>query len=1168
MNNKIIALSLIIFSVVLFGSQGGQIISYAETLTTSLSLDVNPPQLREVSVPSTVTVNSHFKVKVSASDDVSGIKSVSVKIAGPSSSEMNQIAAEITGADSDGNWSAELLMPASAENGTWKVNKVILTDNSGKTKEYLYGSNLSNTFTVSGNTVTNCTGRTILDSQNKYNCEASRGAWNSLTCTCTCLVNYYLGGGGSCVYRTTSSTTSGTTSSTTATTGTTSTTAGTTGTSTTDATTGGTTSTNTSGTTSSTTATTGTTSTTTGTTSCTTSSTLNNQNEYNCEASKGTWNDSACVCTCPANYYLGGGGSCVYAVTTTTCGSGGSSADCTGSGGSWSATACSCSCPANYYLKESKCVANATTSVVTACTSADYSEWSTCQTNGTQTRTLLRNCTSSLSLTQTCTYATPTAVCGSGGSSTDCTGSGGSWSATTCACTCSTNYYLSGTKCVIKTTTSCTTSSTLNNQNKYNCEASKGTWNSSACTCTCPASYYLGGGGSCVYAVATTTCGSGGSSTDCTNSGGKWSTTTCACTCPTNYHLESNKCAANLSVTCTKDEWKYDDWSVCVNGKQYRPRTLVFDCPGVSSVPERTEQTCTIEAENSEEIKTITPSTSCYYKFSEYGPCISGKQTRKVLSSYPEGCIDKLTESLEKTCVPTACLYKYSEWGECKEGKKTRNVISTYPEGCTPGTPEIETNCKSVCTERDWKCEEDWSSCGSEGMQYRKCSLSQDCISSSLLKSPQTTRTCMYVSPVAETQTTTNVPVGEQEVKTSETQTVEVKPEEEKLPTECLKVGWSNKKDCELYLYHSRIVSDCRDNGLITQDQCRGYLLSKYGKPLKCQGLNEENCNALINNIILSDLKNVVTAEVKERLVEVAGQPAVVNVQNQTITVEIMNPSVGGQPESVKETKEVKVENFPIVSSAPEKISVSLISTETKNDQQNLSPVAIAFDTDGDGLTDDMEKRLGTNPNNKDTDSDGYSDGEELRMGTDPLNTSAQKTNVVLSGVDKALVNGKTLEQPKYAVSTTSASLMVDSVATIKTEDATNGNLKFEGKAKPNQVITLYIYSTMPIVVTVQADANGNWTYELDKTMVDGTHEVYVAVNNDEGKIVETSLPTPFFIQEAQAVSVDDFVATGDATQVSGQTNNMMTLYIFSGLAIILILIAGFLIIKQRMSAE
>jgi len=212
-----------------------------------------------------------------------------------------------------------------------------------------------------------------------------------------------------------------------------------------------------------------------------------------------------------------------------------------------------------------------------------------------------------------------------------------------------------------------------------------------------------------------------------------------------------------------------------------------------------------------------------------------------------------------------------------------------------------------------------------------------------------------------------------------------------------------------------------------------------------------------------------------------------------------------------------------------------------------------------------VEKRLGTNINNKDTDSDGYGDSQELQMGTDPLNTSAQKSKIVLSGVDRALVDGKTLEQPKYATSTPSVSLAVSSVATVKPEEnKTTSNLKFEGKAKPNQVITLFIYSTMPIVVTVQADSNGNWSYELDKTLVDGTHEAYVALNDNEGKIVEASLPTPFFIQEARAVSVDDFVATGDATQISNPTTNLMMLYVLSGLAVILLLVAAFLIIKQR----
>ena len=45
------------------------------------------------------------------------------------------------------------------------------------------------------------------------------------------------------------------------------------------------------------------------------------------------------------------------------------------------------------------------------------------------------------------------------------------------------------------------------------------------------------------------------------------------------------------------------------------------------------------------------------------------------------------------------------------------------------------------------------------------------------------------------------------------------------------------------------------------------------------------------------------------------------------------------------------------------------------------------IDTDGDGLTDGEEKRLGTDPNNIDTDEDGLFDREEVRVyKTDPTN--------------------------------------------------------------------------------------------------------------------------------------------------------------------------------------
>ena len=41
-------------------------------------------------------------------------------------------------------------------------------------------------------------------------------------------------------------------------------------------------------------------------------------------------------------------------------------------------------------------------------------------------------------------------------------------------------------------------------------------------------------------------------------------------------------------------------------------------------------------------------------------------------------------------------------------------------------------------------------------------------------------------------------------------------------------------------------------------------------------------------------------------------------------------------------------------------------------------------DPDGDGLTNDQETELGTDPNDPDTDGDGLIDGEEVFLGTDP----------------------------------------------------------------------------------------------------------------------------------------------------------------------------------------
>ena len=52
------------------------------------------------------------------------------------------------------------------------------------------------------------------------------------------------------------------------------------------------------------------------------------------------------------------------------------------------------------------------------------------------------------------------------------------------------------------------------------------------------------------------------------------------------------------------------------------------------------------------------------------------------------------------------------------------------------------------------------------------------------------------------------------------------------------------------------------------------------------------------------------------------------------------------------------------------------------------SPV-IDADTDGDGLNDQVEIGLGTDPTNPDTDFDGMPDGAEVDAGTDPLDAAS-----------------------------------------------------------------------------------------------------------------------------------------------------------------------------------
>lgn len=67
---------------------------------------------------------------------------------------------------------------------------------------------------------------------------------------------------------------------------------------------------------------------------------------------------------------------------------------------------------------------------------------------------------------------------------------------------------------------------------------------------------------------------------------------------------------------------------------------------------------------------------------------------------------------------------------------------------------------------------------------------------------------------------------------------------------------------------------------------------------------------------------------------------------------------------------------------------------------QNKNSNSVFADSDQDGLTDQEEKALGTNPDNSDTDSDGYSDGKEVQSGYNPLKSAPGDKIMVTAGAN------------------------------------------------------------------------------------------------------------------------------------------------------------------------
>lgn len=170
-----------------------------------------------------------------------------------------------------------------------------------------------------------------------------------------------------------------------------------------------------------------------------------------------------------------------------------------------------------------------------------------------------------------------------------------------------------------------------------------------------------------------------------------------------------------------------------------------------------------------------------------------------------------------------------------------------------------------------------------------------------------------------------------------------------------------------------------------------------------------------------------------------------------------------------------------------------------------------------------------------DSNNDGISDYESERVyGLDPeapAPTSEYRGRTIgpkeklLLGYDPASVEliPITPEPPQKAEVEPTEAYRVEAVAL--TEDK---KISLSGRALPNSFITIFVYST-PVVVTVQTDEDGVWSYTFEKELPDGTHTVYTATVNNSGKILAKSSGY-LFTKTAEAATLDS-VLTDVASQ-------------------------------------
>jgi len=360
------------------------------------------------------------------------------------------------------------------------------------------------------------------------------------------------------------------------------------------------------------------------------------------------------------------------------------------------------------------------------------------------------------------------------------------------------------------------------------------------------------------------------------------------------------------------------------------------------------------------------------------------------------------------------------------------------------------------------------------------------------------------------------------------------------LPFECLSQGLESTIACEEYLRGKHMAPACASQGIVDEVACREFVYGRMATHVTCGALTADQCAQSVKDRHLGRMMdaNDKINEINERV------KASVGDNGGWIDLDKLKEEGGDKHARMAEVLPFKSEDRRLLAFK----SQAQFSIGEDDTLSSAAGIIIAFDTDGDGLPDDMEKRHGLDPLKADTDGDGVNDKDELKADRKKLKS-----------LDLAIIDGLTIGQP---LSEGSVDPKLSVGLTEKTADdqlTEAGGLKFEGKGEPGTFVSLYVYSELPVVVTAKVDDNGQWSYEFDDSLKEGTHEVYVAINDDTGKVVRKSNPLSFLVRGASAATTAQAAEEAAITNISPFASAQevqsydIKLFLFGGFALVLL---------------